>query len=157
MIKIHVTHPWTRIYVSPFARTVQSVNVNLPYFSFLWVKNWENFAWFHMKSLQLSELGVNRISQFRIEVKFDSVKGSTLLLKVNFPLSWIHWPITNLYIYVRIQIAINEKNLWNLLGFRKCFKAFLNLDPKCKFETTNPIFRNCKSRVFFPRFSESIM
>ena len=34
----------------------------------------QNVMWFHVKSLKLRELGMNRISHFRLEVKHDSVK-----------------------------------------------------------------------------------
>ena len=37
-------------------------------------ENWQMFVCLHEKLLTLQELGVNRISQFRTDVKHDSVK-----------------------------------------------------------------------------------
>ena len=53
------------------------------------------FVWFHTKLLKLRESGTNRTSQFRSKVKRDSVKCWKLLSSVNFPWTWIHWPITS--------------------------------------------------------------
>ena len=38
------------------------------------LKNWKNFTGFHLKLLKSWELGLNGISQFRIEVKRESMK-----------------------------------------------------------------------------------
>ena len=60
--------------ISPFVRTVNSLNDNFPSFSRLSMKTLQISALFHMKFLKLRELDLNAISQFRNEVKRDSVK-----------------------------------------------------------------------------------
>ena len=71
--------------ISPFAWTWFSLN-SPPYFSWFRVKNELILSWFHAKLIKLWELGVNWISQFRTEVKSDSVKSfwEWIIVIVNF-------------------------------------------------------------------------
>ena len=73
-MKIYVNRAWTWFYVSPFAWSMESVNDNFPNFWLVCVINYPIFVWFCVKSLKLWKLGVNGISQFRTEVKHDSMK-----------------------------------------------------------------------------------
>ena len=81
----------------PFPWNKKSLNENLPRLSWFWVNNVLTSAWFHVKWLKLSESGVTRNSQCRTEVKCDFIKCWKLLLILNFPWAWIHWPITKHY------------------------------------------------------------
>ena len=70
------------------------MTILLNYYDFEW-KTSQLSAWFHVKLLILRESVVNGNFWPRIDVTPDSVKCWKLLLSVNFPWIWIHWPITS--------------------------------------------------------------
>ena len=104
---------WTWFHFSTFVWNVKSVNDNFPNLSWFFVKNFSISAWFHVKLLKLRELNMIRDSQHRIEVKRNFVKCRKLLLKVNFPWMWIHWPIYSFtFQLLKFVISLEFLTLW---------------------------------------------
>ena len=102
--KFHVVRSWSKFTWIEHEPNYKLQNLREPWslwiiifliFSWFWAKNQQLLARLHMKSLRLWESGMNEISQFRTEVKRDSVKCKRLLLSVNFQWTGIHWPISN--------------------------------------------------------------
>ena len=75
---------------------MKSVNDNIPYFE----RKSQVFALLH-------ELGVDEISQFRTDLKRDSMKCWILLSSVNFPWTRIHWFISNIQLMTQISSVTN--------------------------------------------------
>ena len=65
---------WSVIYVSPFVRTVRSVNDSFPYFFMTLSKNLAKCSVISREIAKITGNGHEMISQFRTEVICDSVK-----------------------------------------------------------------------------------
>ena len=125
MIDIYVNWVCTWFYFSPCARTEKSVNGKSIFFSWFWVKNLQNFAWFHLKSLRLWELHGKQDFCFRTRVNRNSVECWTLLLRVNYFI-WI-FEIRKLVEFITLPTSAKvQVHYWSSNGAQNGMTIFSN-------------------------------